>query len=120
MSKYISDLVGSTITHIKYGECQVIEVTDKDSFKFNAKVISSGEIKKFVFSTQFFSVEGDFASAKIKPAPKLNKDKKYKPVDYNKYRNHPWVKEIERRESGRRIQFVQPNNNEDMDETEED
>lgn len=100
MPKTISDLVGSVITHNKYGECHVIEVTDKDSFRFRGQIISTGEIKQFVFSTNFFTVSEEVESAKIKPTIKNQKVVQYKPVDYKKHRNHPLVKEIDRREAG--------------------
>lgn len=121
MSKSICDLVGSTITHKKYGECQVIEITDKESFKFSAKIISSGEIKQFIFSTQFFSVKGDYESAKIVPVAKLQKERKYKPVDYEKYRNHPLVKEIDKKESKKPISLYSSSlTDDDDDDTDSD
>ena len=103
MSKKISDLIGSVINHKKYGECLVMEVTDVENYKFRAKILSTNEVKPFVFSTQFFTVEGKVKSANVQPMYKPKEKRQYKPVDYNKYRNHPLVKEIDRRESGRRV-----------------
>ncbi len=105
MKKTIKDLVGDIITHTKYGPCKVIEVTNLEESKFKGMIVETGEYKQFVFNTKFFAVKGEFEFSKIELAKKVVHHRPHKPIDYNKHRNHPLVKEIDRREAGIRVRI---------------
>lgn len=106
MKKTIKDLVGDIITHTKYGACKVVEVTNLEECKFKGMIMETGELKQFVFSTKFFKVKGEFEFSKIELAKKVVHHRPHKPIDYNKHRNHPLVKEIDRREAGIRVRVI--------------
>lgn len=98
----IINLVGQVIDHKKLGLCEVLEIANKDEGKFVGKVIATGEIKKFVFSDQFFNNVEDYQTVNVKVAKKVEPSRVHKKVDMDKYRNHPLVKKIDQLESGYR------------------
>lgn len=117
MKRNICDLLGQEITHKKFGSCEVVEIIDSASFKFKALIKETGDLKTLIFSTKFFDVEGEFESAEFADTERVKKFRPSKPVDYSKYRNHPLVKEIDRREAG--LRPMRTSDNESQDEESE-
>ena len=94
----ITSLINQVIVHKKYGPCLVIEVVSANEGKFVARLEQTGEVKKFILNPNFFeNVEG-YVVKEIK-APKTNdRSRHYKKVDLDKYRKHPLIQEIDKRE----------------------
>lgn len=102
----LHDLLGKTIEHRKFGLCQVLEVVQPEEGKFIGKIIDTNDIKKFVFSTQFFLNIDDFETVHVKVAKKATPSRVHKKVDLDKYRNHPLVKKIDQQEGGYRTRHL--------------
>jgi hypothetical protein len=98
MKKDLSNLVGEIVQHKKFGSCEVIKVVNGEEGKIMCKILDSGESKTLVFSKQFFNNVSDYETKNIELKP--IKKQKHKEVNYLKYRNHPLVKEIDRKEFG--------------------
>jgi hypothetical protein len=99
--KSIKDLYGLEIEHRSLGLIEVVEITDEDQGKFVGRLKLSGEIKKFILNSRFFNNVEDYQTKEIKINKKIDKTRKYKKVDLDKYRKHPLVKEIDSKESKR-------------------
>lgn len=98
----LSNLLGQEIEHKKLGLCEVLEVVNIDEGKFVGKVVATGEVKKLIFSNQFFNNVDDYLTVNVKVAKKVEPSPVHKKVDLDKYRNHPLVKKIDQQESGYR------------------
>jgi len=98
----LTNLLGQEIDHKKLGLCEVLEITNKDEGKFVGRVTSTGEVKKFVFSNQFFNNVEEYMTVNVKVAKKVEPSRVHKKVDLDKYRNHPLVKKIDQQEAGYR------------------
>ena len=109
----IDNLIGCIVNHKKLGQCEVIEVTNSVEGKFVAKVLKTNEVKKFIFSTTFFDNIDDYESVYVAPIVKKEKRVIYKEVNYEKNRNHPLVKEIDRREAGLRLRQLEQEESEE-------
>ena len=119
MKKRINDLVGEIVKHKKFGRCEVLKIVNDDQGKIVCKVIETGEIKTLVFCKQFFDEVSKFETKEI--TIKVAKKQIHKEVDYKKYRDHPLIKEIDRKESGylfesRRIDDEDNDDEEDYEE----
>lgn len=104
MKKELNNLVGEIVSHKKFGKCEVIKVINGEEGKIMCKIIESNEIKTLVFSKQFFNNVSDYETINIELKP--IKKQKHKEINYMKYRNHPLVKEIDRKEFGYKVQPV--------------
>lgn len=115
MKKDLNNLVGEIVVHKKFGKCEVTKVINGEEGKIMCRVLESGDSKTLVFSKQFFNNVSDYETKNIELKP--IKKQKHKEVDYKKYRNHPLVKEIDRREFGYKAEPVMTSDSEE--ETEE-
>lgn len=111
MKKALNDLMGEIVKHKKFGRCEVIKVISGDEGKIMCKILESGDIKTLVFSKQFFNNVSDYETKNIEL--KAIKKQKHKEIDYKKYRNHPLVKEIDRKEFGYKAMPVMTNDSDD-------
>ncbi len=101
MRKGLTDLIGQKIEHKIFGECEIVEIDDISQGKFTGKVLGENTLKKFIFSSQYFNNVDEYETVQVKVKRKST-PRKYKEVDYSKYRNHPLVKEIEKKERKRK------------------
>ena len=99
MRKGLKDLVGHTIEHKVFGNCEVLEIINEKEGKFIGKVERDNAVKKLVFSAQYFVGLDEFKTVKIEVKKPVEQKREYKKVDLSKYRNHPLVKEIDRKEA---------------------
>ena len=95
----LTELIGATITHKTLGVCEIIEVVSIEDGKFIGKIQSTGEVKKLIFSNQFFTDVDDFETVNVSVQKKPGTKRIRRKVDLDKYRNHPLVKEIEKQEN---------------------
>lgn len=98
----LSNLVGQVIEHKKLGPCEVLEIVSKDEGKFIGRVVATEEVKKLIFSSQFFNNVDEYLTVNVKVAKKVEPSRVHKKVDLDKYRNHPLVKKIDQQEAGYR------------------
>lgn len=101
--KTIVDLLGKEVEHKSLGLIEVVEVTDEDEGKFVGRLKLTGEVKKFIINQRFFNNVEDIHTKEIKVGKKHQKRSTYRKVDLNKYRQHPLVKEIDAKESKRKL-----------------
>ncbi len=118
--RVLSDLIGHTIEHKKLGPCEVLEVTSNEECKFVGKVLATGEVKKLIFSDQFFNNVDEYLTADVVVAKKATTQRVHKKVDLDKYRNHPLVKKIDQQEAGFRARQLYEDEPEIEVEDEED
>lgn len=116
MKKELNNLVGEIVKHKKFGRCEVVRVLNGEEGKIICKILDSGETKTLVFSKQFFMNISSYETKDI--LIKAKRKQLHKEVDYKKYRNHPLIKEIDRKEFGYVYNPVVENEN--KDELEED
>ena len=91
-------LVGRFLNHTKYGNIIVKEVLSAKEDKIRGIIESTGEEKTFVLSSNYFSdPKGIMFKKKFEEKPVRKKVKVE--VDYKKYRNHPLVKQIDKKEN---------------------
>ena len=96
--RQLLDLVGSTLEHKKFGMVEVVGVEDEASGKISCKVLATNDIKKLIFTRSFFEVIDEFNDVPFQKQKTSNQKKFHKDIDYSKYRNHPLVKDIDKRE----------------------
>ncbi|PAT00967.1 hypothetical protein CI105_09140 [Candidatus Izimaplasma bacterium ZiA1] len=91
-------LVGRYLYHTIFGNIYVKEVLSAKEDKIRGVVESSGEEKTFVISSNYFSdPNGTMFKKKFEEKPVRKKVKAE--IDYKKYRNHPLVKQIDKKEN---------------------
>jgi hypothetical protein len=110
--KTLVDMVDQTIQHKIHGNVVIKEVISTNDYTFWGEVQSSNELKRFVFSDRFFQSSEDVKWKKLEDQATYKPQKK-KPRDYDKYRNHPLVKEIDRREMRLRMQLLEADDEEE-------
>lgn len=118
MKKRLNDLMGCTIEHKFFGSCKIVEINDVECGKITVEVLKDNVLKKVIFSSQYFNDLDDYNTIQVTVKKPKNPLRKYKEVDYRKHRNHPLVKEIERREMGYRRPVVNQGENEEDDQAE--
>jgi hypothetical protein len=114
MKKVLNNLVGEIVKHKKFGRCEVIKVINGDEGKIMCKILESGDTKTLVFSKQFFNTVSDYKTKNVELKP--IKKQIHKEVNYMKYRNHPLVKEIDRKEFGYKAMPVMVNDSDEENE----
>ena len=115
MKKSIVELVGSVMNHKKFGPCEIIEINDLEACKVTSRIVSTNEIKNLILSSQFFDGLQGYIPANVVLAKKPVKVV-HREVDYAKHRNHPLVKEIDRREAGLRSAVIRESASNDENE----
>lgn len=95
----VNNLKGTVINHKVFGPCEIIDITNAEEGKFVGKVQETNELKKFIFSTQFFLDIEDYDTVEYIVKSSRRNARAYKKADLSKYRNHPLVKEVENKEN---------------------
>lgn len=111
----IVEVEGSTLTHKKLGLCEVLKVIDYKEGTLSCKVLETGLTKTLIFDSKYFENVSDFQTVKLNIVNKPSKNKVHKEVNYKKYRDHPFVKEIDRREAGIKFVLKGEEDNDDTD-----
>ncbi len=96
--KSIKELLNQKVEHKSLGLVEVVEIIDGEEGKFIGR-LQTGEVKKFILNPRFFNNVQDYQTKEIKVVKKIDKTRKYKKVDLDKYRKHPLVKEIDDKEN---------------------
>ena len=78
----------------------MIKVLDCKEGKLLCKVLNTGQAKKLIFSAQYFDDVSEYKTIKTHLIIKDIKTQIHREVNYKKYREHPLVKDIDRRETG--------------------
>lgn len=117
--KNISYHLNQVVIHKKFGEVLVKEIISNEEGKFVGKILANEEEKKFVFSSQFFDMDFDETSYEVH-VNKVYIPQRKKERNYNKYRNHPFVKNIDYKESHILREAIMVDTNDDDDDDEED
>ena len=94
----IATLLNTMVEHKHFGQCKVIDIIDQVSGKIVIELAKSKEIKKVVFSKQYFYCIDDYKTVDHEIKNTISKKRVYKKTDVKKYRNHPLVQEINRKE----------------------
>jgi len=115
-AKTFNDFIGGVLSHKVYGDVVVLEVTSPTEGKFIGKIMSTNEIKKFIFSKNYFKCSKEKITWYDVPVKTPYKAQRKKEVDYNKIRNHPLVKKIDQIEAGYRPKFFTDEEHEDPEE----
>jgi hypothetical protein len=95
----VNELLGATIRHKVFGPCEIVDITNADEGKFVGKVKETNELKKFIFSKQFFVDIDNYDTVEFVVKSNARRTRAYRKADLSKYRNHPLVKELEKKET---------------------
>lgn len=99
--KGLNDYLHQSIRHRVLGDIVVKEITSLDEGKFIGEVQDTKDLKRFIFSNKFFISEEEIEWADVE-LHEAYKGQHKKQRDYSKIRNHPFVKEIDRRDEKRK------------------
>lgn len=91
-------LIGKTIVHKKYGNVIVDEFISYKDDKFRGIIEETNEVKTFILSSNYFSDPNGMQFTKKFEDKKPRRVPPKRDIDYDKYRNHPTVKKIDKSE----------------------
>ena len=94
-----ASFIGKTLNHKKYGDIYIQEFTSVAEDKFLGVIVETNELKKFVLSRQFFEGPETIGLPHHEELKVVKRTTVKKPYNYEKYRNHPLVKEIDKKEA---------------------
>jgi hypothetical protein len=100
MKKPLKEAVGKTFNHKRLGKCLIDSVVNEVEGKIKIIVTETKEEKILIFAPQFFDGIDEYQTVNVSVKPKKVQKKVHRPVNLDKYRNHPLVKEIDAKEKG--------------------
>jgi hypothetical protein len=118
----LEKLLGRYLTHRKYGKVYVKDVISAEEDKIAGIIESSGEVKVFILSSNYFDNLADVKFEKKfqekKPRIHVKKER-----DLSKFRNNPFLMKIDSQEKSRNKLYssgIVYDDDDDDDEIEED